>query len=243
MLTFNASSPERPDHPERTCPAALPKRPDRTNRPRRQNGGFTLLESALALVIVGVGIVALIEAHTNLSRANSWSTQSATASYLAGEIRERLRKLPRHDPVTGLFIDSTNTLIGWSIEGGAGVPLADYNDVDDYNGVTFGAGGLFPGPIDAQGNIITAVDDSGVVITIAGVAQPMAGWSQQITVEKVEPTNFATARAPAYFRTASGVTPGITVDAFPLRITVVVWFQGISDLNPLEMARLTWITP
>ena len=243
MLTFNASSQERPDQPERACATAQSQLRVTANQTRRRNGGFTLLESALALVIVGVGIVALIEAHTNLSRANSWSTQSATASYLAGEIRERLRKLPRHDPVNGLFIDSANRLVGWGIEGGAGVPLADYNDVDDYNGVTFGSGGLFRGPIDAQGSIISAVDDRGVIVTIGGVAQPMAGWSQQITVEKVEPTNFATVRAPAYFRNAVGATPGIAVDAFPLRVTVVVWFQGINDLNPLEMARLTWITP
>lgn len=243
MLTFNASSQERPDQPDRTY-LTVPRQPlASVARSRRNNSGFTLLESALALVIVGVGIVALIEAHTNLSRANSWSTQSATAAYLAGEIRERLRKLPRHDAVNGVFIDSANRLAGWGIEGGPAVPLADYNDVDDYTGVTFGSGGLFPGPIDAQGNIITAVDDSGVVVTVGGVPQPMAGWSQQITVEKVEPTNFATVRAPAYFRNAVGATPGITVDAFPLRVTVVVWFQGINDLTPLEMARLTWITP
>lgn len=213
--------------------------------PRRKvqaRRGFTLLEASLALVIVGVGITALIEAHTVLSRANEWSTQSATATYLAQEIRERMRPLPRHDPVTGLFIDSNNALRGWGRDAGE-TTIADLDDIDDFDGLRFGAAGTFPGPIDAQGNIIGAINDRGQIITVNGAVQPMAGWAQSVTVEKVDPNNFSTVRAPSYARAAQGSIPALRVDQFPLRVTVTVTFQGVGDLAPREMARITWIVP
>src|SRR4051812_34460639 len=74
------------------------------HRPR----GFTLLETALAMVIVLVGVLAMIEAQGSFILSNGWSSHEATATYLAGEIRERMRTLPRHDPVTGLSLVMVN---------------------------------------------------------------------------------------------------------------------------------------
>src|SRR5438132_13329642 len=85
---------------------AIPRRP-----------GFTLIKTALATVIIGVGVLALVQAQEGFLRSNSWSTQAATANYLAGEIRELTRRLPRHDPVNGLYI-SGNQLIGWGPRAG-----------------------------------------------------------------------------------------------------------------------------
>lgn len=218
----------------------LTKPPARSSTsPRR---GFTLLETSMALVIVGVGILALIEAHASMSRVNAWSTQSATASYLAQELRERTRRLPRHDPVMGLFVTSANALVGWGPDAGE-TTLADYDDVDDYDGVSFGATGVFPGPINSQGELIPAIDEAGATIIVNGAVRPLAGWTQRITVEKVEPSNFSQVRASAYSRAQQGTVPGLSVDQFPLRVTVVVRFQSIGDLEPQEMARLTWIQP
>src|SRR5438034_8989180 len=70
----------------------------------RGRAGFTLLETALAMVIVMVGVVAMIEAQGGFIHSNSWSSHEATGTYLANEIRERMRNLPRHDPVTGLTL-------------------------------------------------------------------------------------------------------------------------------------------
>ncbi|MDX2115443.1 MAG: hypothetical protein SFZ24_07450, partial [Planctomycetota bacterium] len=67
---------------------------------RRARSAFTLLETALATVIIAVGVLALIEAQAAFSSNNDWSTSSATGTYLANELRERMRVLPRHDPVT-----------------------------------------------------------------------------------------------------------------------------------------------
>lgn len=228
--------------PSSDKPGSSGRLPVRARTGRAARRGFTLLESALALVIIGVGITALIEAHTVLSRANQWSTQSATAAYLAGEIRERLRRLPRHDPVNGLFINGSNQLVGWGPDSGE-TTLVDYDDVDDYDGATFGATGNFPGPIDAQGGLIPSVDDRGQVIAVSGQVVPLAGWSQTVTVEKVDPDNFSVVRASIYVRPAVGPVPALGVDQFPLRVTVVVRFQGIDDLAPVEISRVTWIAP
>jgi prepilin-type N-terminal cleavage/methylation domain-containing protein len=70
---------------------------------RRAGRGFTLIETALATVIVGVGVLALLDAQAAFHVSNDWSTHAATGTYLANEIRELTRKLPNHDPVTGLY--------------------------------------------------------------------------------------------------------------------------------------------
>ena len=61
--------------------------------------GFTLIETALATVIIGVGVLALVDSQAAFLASNAWSTQTATANYLANEIREMTRRLPKHDPV------------------------------------------------------------------------------------------------------------------------------------------------
>ena len=55
-------------------------------RPR----GFTLIESALATVIIGTGVLAMIAAQQTFHQHNGWAQRSANAMRLAGEIRELL---------------------------------------------------------------------------------------------------------------------------------------------------------
>src|SRR5205085_2463013 len=90
----------------------LPPSRQTVARQRRQAGarGFTLIETALATVIIGVGVLALLEAQQAFMKSNDWSTQAATATYLANEIREMTRKLPRHDPVTGLTLQTSGNV-------------------------------------------------------------------------------------------------------------------------------------
>ena len=92
---------------------------------RTTHRGFTLIEAALATIIVGVGVLALVEAQWGLHRKNSWSTQTSTATRLGNEIREMTLNLERHDPVTGNVV--------WGKEANESF-VGDFDDLDDFDG-------------------------------------------------------------------------------------------------------------
>ena len=178
----------------------LVRRPGRTVRARR---GFTLIEAALATVIVGTGVLAIVFAQQTFHRQNDWAQRSAVAMRLAGEIRELAINLPRHDPVTGLEF--------WGPEA-TEVTLVDWDDVDDLDDAVF-SGDIGNGPINA----------------LRDVLPDFPGWSQRVVVTNVDPFDLSTTVADG----ASEM----------LRVTVVVSFQGVDDLEPAEITRLTWIQP
>ncbi|MBY0311399.1 MAG: prepilin-type N-terminal cleavage/methylation domain-containing protein [Phycisphaerales bacterium] len=230
-------------------------RRSRRHSTRRSRRGFTLLETALATVIIGVGVLALVEAQQAFLRSNSWSTQAATATYLANEIRELTRKLPKHDPVNGLFTEvsgGNDVLRGWTPRAGD-VDARDFAYVTAFDGVTFSAAGDagwddgdLPGPIDAFGDTIPEVDATGTVQTDqAGRILGLQGWSQQVIVAKVDPFNNAITFADNATMPANATTGfrGLSIDQFPLRVTVIVRFRGPFDTEDREMARVSWIVP
>lgn len=228
------------------------RRNARGGRARRR--GFTLMETALTTVIIGVGVLALIDAQQAFMRTNAWSTQAATATYLANEIREMARKLPRHDPVTGLYTTGTppaTTLNGWGPEPGE-VTARDFDDIDDFDGMLFvndGTAGVadhdLAGPIDAFGNVIPEILANGEVMTDGqGNPRPMQGWSQLVTVQKIDPFDMAQVRPDAY--TVAAVPPdfaGLRVDQFPLRVSVTVRYQGPFDAQPSDIVTVSWVVP
>ena len=137
-----------------------------TTRKRNTRRGFTLIESALATIIVGVGVLAMIAAQQAFHQKNSWSSHASTATWLANDIREMTLNLPRHDPVTGTQF--------WGPEANE-VSIDDFDDIDDFDGST-GQGIIFSadlgnGPINAQREIIANMD----------------GWSQTVRVHNVDP--------------------------------------------------------
>lgn len=210
-----------------------------------RRAGFTLLESMMALVIIGVGILAYVDAQSAFTQNNTWSSHSGTATLLANEIREMVRRLPRHDAVTGLYIEGTGagaTLRGWGLENGE-IVSTDIDDIDDLDGAIFGLGGTFPGPIDAFGNMIPAIDDQGNIVNDEGVVRSLEGWTQRVTVTKVDPYNFNTERGDNYEQAASAQLPAIAVNGFPLKVTVVVQYQSLTDIAPQEVTRVTWVVP
>lgn len=206
---------------------------------------FTLIETSLALVIIGVGVLAFVDAQRAFIKNNAWSSQAATGALLASEIRELTRRLPRHDPVTGLYLEgsgSSAVLHGWGRESGE-VTAADMDDVDDLDGLQFGDLGDLPGPINAFGQVIPQTDADGNVVMNNNVAVPMIGWSQSVKVEKIDPFNYELVRPTTYTEAPSGSFLGRTVDQYPLRVTVVVDYQAPNEAEPREIARMVWVVP
>lgn len=223
-------------------------------RPRGAPGGFTLIEAALATVIIGVGILAMVDAQQSFIRTNNWSSHAASGTYLANELREIIRPLPRHDPTVGLSLEDDAggggaVLEGWGPNAGEQV-LADFDDADDFDGLTFGFDGSadagdgdLPGPVNAFREVIPELTVDGVEVTDAGAPVPMTGWRQTVIVEKVDPFDTSITLDDAYEEAAGGASPGRAVDEFPLRVTVVVTYQASGALEPDEVARVIWIMP
>lgn len=217
---------------------------------RRAGLGFTLIETALATVIIGVGVVAIVEAHQAFMKSNQWSTHAATATFLGGEIREMTIGLPRHDPVTGLRI-AGGDLEGWGPEPGE-VLVEDFDDLDDFDGLTFAFDGTpgfaddddLPGPIDAFGLVIPEIfADGTVMLDVDGNPVPMQGWRQTVRVVKVHPTDPTQELAPDATEAPVGGSAGIALDDFPLKIEVIVTYEGPFVTRATEITRVTWIVP
>ncbi|MBX3388803.1 MAG: prepilin-type N-terminal cleavage/methylation domain-containing protein [Phycisphaeraceae bacterium] len=214
----------------------------RSNRPRRRRG-FTLIETSLALIVIGVGVLAFIDAQRSFIEQNNWSSRAATGALLANEVRELTRHLPKYDPVLGLSGGANNTVIGWGA-GSEKIIVRDFNCLTDFDGKIFGRDGNMPGPVSADGTVVPMIDSSGVAqLDGNGAPKALEGWAQSVTVEKVDPLNFATVRSKGYFVSPSGNDPGVAIDQFPLRVTVVVTHQDTYDTQPVEVTRLIWITP
>ncbi len=223
-------------------------------RPRGAAAGFTLIEAALATVIVGVGILAMVDAQQAFIRSNNWSSHAASGTYLANELREIIRPLPRHDPTVGISLEDPGggggaVISGWGLNAGETV-LADFDDVDDFDGMSFafdgsaGAGdGDLPGPVNAFREVIPELTADGDVVFANGASIPMSGWRQTVIVEKVDPFDTSIVLDNAYEEPAAGDFDGFTVDEFPLRVTVIVTYQAPGSLEPDEVARVIWIKP
>jgi hypothetical protein len=145
----------RTTHTPRACPRAGAHR-------RRASLGFTLMETALALVIVGTGVLASMQLFASCSTESGVAINSTTARMLAENVREAMANLAFADPVSGTA--------KWGPEDGES--LATYDDVDDFDGPTK-TGLTFNPPIDAMRATIPQ----------------LAKYTQIVTVMPVNPTD------------------------------------------------------
>lgn len=193
----------------------LTKPNSRLTTRRRRAQGFTLIEAALTMVIVGTGVLAMVSAQQAYHIRNEWAQRTGTAQMLANEVREITLVMPHHDPITG----DANLGPESNEEGGTPDPQVDvvnYDDLDDFagtiNGAGNGAGVTFNPPIN------------GLRLTIDDLDQ----WSQVVTVQKVLPEDV-------------DLTLPLTTDSDFMRVTVSVRYQGPQMGVPEEVTSLTWV--
>ena len=125
--------------------------------------GFWLVESAVAIAVVGIGVVAVVGSQQAWHIQAVASEELATGMRLATEIREMSLLLLANDPITGSAV--------WGPEAGELIPI-DIDDLDDLDGAVF-AEVDGSGPLDATGAVIVGMDD----------------WVQRIQVQCVDPFN------------------------------------------------------
>lgn len=61
------------------------------NRCRRRSGGFTLIETLVALLVLSVGLIGVAALHGQALAASSLALNRSKATVLAGEISDRIR--------------------------------------------------------------------------------------------------------------------------------------------------------
>ena len=123
----------------------------------RYENGFSLVEVLISVILVGLAVAALVVANGSFTMANSVGTDLSTAEFLIEQIRELTALLPVIDPQSG-----TTTF------GPEEASLADYDDVDDFDGATFSP------PINSNRVVLS----------------DFAAFSQQVTVENINSANF-----------------------------------------------------
>lgn len=208
----------------------------------------------MATIIIGVGVLAMVDAQSSFISSNLWSNHAASATFLANEIRELTRSMPKHDPVHGLYIDEdTNALVGWGPDSGE-TTVEDFDDIDDFDGISFrdtGTAGLddgdLPGPINAFGEVIPEItvggSELGSTTNSLFTGQAMTGWTQRVIVEKIEPFDTSESLTDAFSEEPNGSFPGRAVDEYPLRVTVQVLYQGTNDIEATIVTEVVWVVP
>jgi type II secretory pathway pseudopilin PulG len=129
----------------------LRPRTRRASRPRAR-AGFTLLETALATIIVGVGIVASMQLFATCSVQNRASNQMTAAMLLCDNVREAMAGLNFNDPTTGKTT--------WGAEESG---VAAFDDVDDFDGQTFDP------PIDSLRATIPTMSQYSQVVAVVPI--------------------------------------------------------------------------
>lgn len=171
---------------------------------RTAKRGFTLIETALATVIVGVGVLAIVSAQQAFHQKNSWSTHASIAQRLGNEIREMTLRLPRHDPVTGRAFWGPEANELW---------VGDFDDLDDFDG-------------DGDGLVFSAALGNGPINAMREIIPNMTGWSQTVRVFNVDPFDI-TSVEPNFSTNVIKVEVVVSYqgqfDTEPAEITRVSW--------------------
>ena len=149
MRTVTTQSPQH-------APAPPGHRRNHRRRHRRRGGllrrAFTLIETGLATMIIGLGVVSVLQLTTKLTVSQITAVDMTVAVNLANNLHELTYNLHFCDP---------NNPTHWGPENGE--TLATFNDNDDFDGQVFSP------PIDARRNAISSLSGWSQGVTVHSV--------------------------------------------------------------------------
>jgi Tfp pilus assembly protein PilV len=185
----------------------------------RTRRAFSLIETTLTTIIVGLAITALVKLVLTNTQQNAYTQRLTTASLLAENCREMLSGLPFNNPSNGTLTFGPETA----------ETLATYNDVDDFDGFDSTnrpdiASGQPVGPVDAARRVITQT-----VNGVTEVPPEWRNWRQQIAVDPVDPNNLAT------------VYPKPNTARACIRITVTISYKSPGSTAWNTITQLRWL--
>jgi Tfp pilus assembly protein PilV len=125
-------------------------------RIRTNNGGrrgFTLVEAALVTVVIGTGVLGMLELLAAGTQSNSAGNELTTAVNLAGNVREI---------ATGLAFQDSTFPNQWNTKEAT---VAAYDDIKDLDGCTFQP------PLDAGRLPVSNMDNWAQAIKVETVAE------------------------------------------------------------------------
>ena len=169
----------------------------------RRTCGFTLPEASLAVLIVGIGFLAVMELFSACTMENQRSSQLTTAQMLCTNIQELTANMAFKDP----FYAATT----WG--GEAGETITNFNDLDDFDGVTFNP------PRDSTRAVIPE----------------LSKYTQVVTVMPVDPNRPGNNTNPAKPEIGKGTYTG------GVRMRVIVLYRAQPNEVPAEVLRSTWV--
>ena len=106
-----------------------------SKRTRCRSGGFTLMEAVFTIMIVGLGVVALMQVFASGTNVNDFGNKLSTAVFLAGELRSMTDDvdfvdLPDFDGSTYSGVDSNEVALPGMQDYQQVLAVEDVNPVD-----------------------------------------------------------------------------------------------------------------
>jgi type II secretory pathway pseudopilin PulG len=188
-------------------------------QPRTRRRAWTLIETTLTTIIVGLAVTSLVKLVLTSTQTNRYTQRLTIGCLLAENCREMMASLPFCDPAEATLNFGPET----------GETVAGYNDVDDFDGFDsisrpdIGPGNPI-GPIDAARRVITT--------TVGGNQQVPAewlNWRQQIAVDPVDPNNL------------NVTLPKTNTARTCIRVTATISYLPPGESTWQTVAQLRWI--
>lgn len=130
--------------------------PSRPQARAASRSGFTLIEAALATVIVGTAVLAIMQLLVVCTQTNRAGADMTTAMYLAGNVQEAMADLPFNDPSgAGFGREEANNILAW-------------DDIDDFH--LYDSSAADPAlPVDSQRQPVADLGRFAQLVTVTEV--------------------------------------------------------------------------